>query len=152
MKEAGCKACTRPERTSPKSTVTCQGGGRDWTHISCVSCIAGGFFTAEPLGKPIARLPLRLSYKKTVISVLCLLSLQKSQLVRKYSLCNSHEDCEVCPQACEWTWKQIRPQPSLELPGELATTPVAALRQKNTAKPLLDSWPQKPWDNKCLLF
>ena len=26
MKEAGCKACTRPERTSPKSTVTCQGG------------------------------------------------------------------------------------------------------------------------------
>ena len=25
---------------------------RDWTHISCVSCIAGGFFTTEPLGKP----------------------------------------------------------------------------------------------------
>ena len=22
---------------------------RDWTHISCVSCIAGGFFTTEPL-------------------------------------------------------------------------------------------------------
>ena len=25
---------------------------RDWTHISCSSCIAGRFFTAEPLGKP----------------------------------------------------------------------------------------------------
>ena len=25
---------------------------RDQTHISCVSCIAGGFFIAEPLGKP----------------------------------------------------------------------------------------------------
>ena len=26
---------------------------RDQTHISCVSCIIGGFLTAEPLGKPI---------------------------------------------------------------------------------------------------
>ena len=25
---------------------------RDWTHISCVSYIAGGFFTTEPPGKP----------------------------------------------------------------------------------------------------
>ena len=25
---------------------------RDRTHISCMSCIAGGFFTAESLGKP----------------------------------------------------------------------------------------------------
>ena len=25
---------------------------RDWTHVSYVSCIAGRFFTAEPLGKP----------------------------------------------------------------------------------------------------
>ena len=25
---------------------------RDRTHISCRSCIAGGFFTSEPLGKP----------------------------------------------------------------------------------------------------
>ena len=25
---------------------------RDQTHVSCVSCIVGGFFTAEPLGKP----------------------------------------------------------------------------------------------------
>ena len=25
---------------------------RDWTPISCVSCIASGFFTAEPPGKP----------------------------------------------------------------------------------------------------
>ena len=25
---------------------------RDWSHISCVSCNAGGFFTAEPLKKP----------------------------------------------------------------------------------------------------
>ena len=25
---------------------------RDWTHISCISCIAGRFFTTEPLGKP----------------------------------------------------------------------------------------------------
>ena len=25
---------------------------RDWTHISCMSCIAGGFFTSESLGKP----------------------------------------------------------------------------------------------------
>ena len=25
---------------------------RDWTRISCVSCTAGGFFTAEPLRKP----------------------------------------------------------------------------------------------------
>ena len=26
---------------------------RDWTHISCVSCIAGGFFTTEPPGKSL---------------------------------------------------------------------------------------------------
>ena len=26
---------------------------RDWTLISCVFCIAGGFFNAEPLRKPI---------------------------------------------------------------------------------------------------
>ena len=26
---------------------------RDWTCISCIFCIAGRFFTAEPLGKPI---------------------------------------------------------------------------------------------------
>ena len=26
---------------------------RDWTWISCIFCIAGRFFTAEPLGKPI---------------------------------------------------------------------------------------------------
>ena len=26
---------------------------RDWTHISCVSSIAGEFFTTEPLGKPM---------------------------------------------------------------------------------------------------
>ena len=25
---------------------------KDWTHVSCVSCIADWFFTAEPLGKP----------------------------------------------------------------------------------------------------
>ena len=25
---------------------------RDWTHVFCVSFIAGGFFTAEPSGKP----------------------------------------------------------------------------------------------------
>ena len=25
---------------------------RDQTHISCFSCVAGGFFTTEPLGKP----------------------------------------------------------------------------------------------------
>ena len=25
---------------------------RDWTHVSCIYCIAGGFFTAESLGKP----------------------------------------------------------------------------------------------------
>ena len=26
---------------------------RDQTHVSCGSCIAGGFFTTEPLGKPL---------------------------------------------------------------------------------------------------
>ena len=26
---------------------------RDWTQVFCSSCIAGGFFTAEPLGKPL---------------------------------------------------------------------------------------------------
>ena len=26
---------------------------RDQTHVSCISCIAGRFFTTEPLGKPI---------------------------------------------------------------------------------------------------
>ena len=25
---------------------------RDWTHVSCISCIAGGFFTIELPGKP----------------------------------------------------------------------------------------------------
>ena len=24
---------------------------RDWTHVSCISCIPGGFFTTEPPGK-----------------------------------------------------------------------------------------------------
>ena len=24
----------------------------DWTHVSCGSCIVGGFFTTEPPGKP----------------------------------------------------------------------------------------------------
>ena len=31
----------------------------DWTHLSCVFCIAGGFFTAEPLGKPTVFLLLK---------------------------------------------------------------------------------------------
>ena len=26
---------------------------RDWTQVSCVFCITGSFFTAEPLGKPV---------------------------------------------------------------------------------------------------
>ena len=26
-----------------------------WTYISCVSCIAGRFFTSEPLGKPFSQ-------------------------------------------------------------------------------------------------
>ena len=26
---------------------------RDWTHVSCISWIAGGFFTTEPPGKPV---------------------------------------------------------------------------------------------------
>ena len=28
---------------------------RDWTHIPCVSCLAGGFFTAESSGTPLSR-------------------------------------------------------------------------------------------------
>ena len=28
---------------------------RNWIHVSCGSCITRGFFTAEPLGKPIYR-------------------------------------------------------------------------------------------------
>ena len=28
---------------------------RDWTHISCISCIAGGLFTTEPPGKSICK-------------------------------------------------------------------------------------------------
>ena len=31
---------------------------RDGTQVSCGSCIAGGFFSAEPPGKPIAILKL----------------------------------------------------------------------------------------------
>ena len=31
---------------------------RDWTHVSCSSWIAGGFFTAEPPGKPCKRIAL----------------------------------------------------------------------------------------------
>ena len=27
---------------------------KDWTQVSCISCIAGGFFTAEPAGKLIS--------------------------------------------------------------------------------------------------
>ena len=30
---------------------------RDGAHISCGSCFAGGFFTAEPPGKPLHTLP-----------------------------------------------------------------------------------------------
>ena len=29
-------------------------GPRDQTHVSCGSCIAGGFFSSESLGKPSA--------------------------------------------------------------------------------------------------
>ena len=36
---------------------------KHWTHISCVSCIAGGFFTAEPSGKEcISHEHLKISY------------------------------------------------------------------------------------------
>ena len=34
----------------PSSKVSSQ--LRDWTHVSCVFCITGGFLTAEPPGKP----------------------------------------------------------------------------------------------------
>ena len=33
---------------------------RDWTRVSCGSCIAGGFFTSEPLGNPNGHLLLLL--------------------------------------------------------------------------------------------
>ena len=35
---------------------------RDQTHVSCVSCIAGRFFTTEPLGKPLLLLYWGASY------------------------------------------------------------------------------------------
>ena len=38
---------------------------RDWTRISCTSCIAGGFFSAEPLGRLLGW---TLEYKDTNLS------------------------------------------------------------------------------------
>ena len=47
---------------------------RDWTHVSCVSCITGGFFTAEPSGKPYVHQASHqiLSYEHSLFSsVIC---------------------------------------------------------------------------------
>ena len=41
---------------------------RGWTHISCVSCIAGGFSTTEPPRKPMNFLLLDHKFKSTSIS------------------------------------------------------------------------------------
>ena len=43
---------------------------RDRTHVSYISCIAGGFFTAEPLGESIYQLHL-LWEKKELSGTLC---------------------------------------------------------------------------------
>ena len=40
---------------------------RDWIHVPCTSCIAGRFFTAEPLGKPI------LESSLIYLSIVCVL-------------------------------------------------------------------------------
>ena len=42
---------------------------RDWTHLSCVSCTAGRFFTAESLGKHLQTMP---DLKSTCTSWHCL--------------------------------------------------------------------------------
>ena len=42
---------------------------RDWTHISCVSCITGRFFTAEPLGKPMSVLRVNYSLLPEALAV-----------------------------------------------------------------------------------
>ena len=41
---------------------------RDGTHISCISCIAGGFFSAEPRGSPRWRVTDSIIKKKKNIS------------------------------------------------------------------------------------
>ena len=41
---------------------------RDWTCISCSSCIAGGFFTTKPPGKPPFPLGLMLKIKIQILS------------------------------------------------------------------------------------
>ena len=50
---------------------------RDWTCSSCISCIAGGFFTTEPPGKP-------LQYNFILLSLVCfiLLSLVNSHFIK----------------------------------------------------------------------
>ena len=40
---------------------------RDWTHISCVSCTAGRFFTTEPPGKPRK---LQIQYREVLVASL----------------------------------------------------------------------------------
>ena len=42
---------------------------RDWTHISCISCIAGRFFTAEPPGKPMSVLRVNYSLLPEALTV-----------------------------------------------------------------------------------
>ena len=57
---------------------------RDRTHISCVSCIAGGFFTAESLGKPLNTLKsmfILLGKYENVLSELLITSHQSETIV-----------------------------------------------------------------------
>ena len=42
---------------------------RDGTHVSCISCIAGGFFSAEPRGSPRWRVTDNIIKKKRKISL-----------------------------------------------------------------------------------
>ena len=61
---------------------------RNWTWVSCISCIAGEFFTTEPPGKPI------MDY--IIYDILCLTSFTK----REYFECH----CIILSVFCSFLW------------------------------------------------
>ena len=99
--------------------------------------------------------PLRLSYKKTVNFVFHFLScsLYGEAHWQGTAVSALPVRTDLVPPTGTWVNLEANWLPTLPwADGGLATTSAAALRQKNTAEPLLDSWTQTPWDNKYLLF
>ena len=83
-------------------------GPRDQTWVSCVCCIAGRFFTAEPPGKPIWYIVVCISWSQ-LPNLSLLQSLQK---LLKLHLINFLRGGGLCHRTC----RILAPQPGIK-PG-----------------------------------